>query len=133
VLPSLGEGFGYPIVESMACGVPVIHGNYGGGAELIPDDSWLVEPYSFRLESLHNCLRPVYRPEDWIEAIQGVLERRPEEEFCRASIDHLKWSNLWPVWKRWFEEGIQKRIGVVSEVGTWPEKGVSAGFEKQKE
>lgn len=106
VLPSLGEGFGYPIVESLACGVPCIHGNYGGGAELIPDDSWLVEPYSFRLEGLHNCLRPVYRPEDWIEAVQKVREQKVEGEFCRASIDHLKWSNLWPVWLKWFERGI---------------------------
>src|SRR5207244_869527 len=35
VLPSLGEGFGYPIVESLACGVPCVHVNYGGGAELV--------------------------------------------------------------------------------------------------
>ena len=24
-----GEGFGFPIYESLACGIPCIHGNYG--------------------------------------------------------------------------------------------------------
>ena len=37
------EGFGYPLVESMACGVPVVHGDFGGGAELIPDRNWLAQ------------------------------------------------------------------------------------------
>ena len=32
----LGDGFGYPIFESLACGVPCIHGNYAGAAEYLP-------------------------------------------------------------------------------------------------
>ncbi len=124
LLPSLGEGFGYPIVESLACGTPAIHGNYGGGAEQIPHNGWLVEPYSYRLETLHNCLRPVYRPEDWVDAVELMLEG--DHGFgvqeCRASVDHLDWKNLWPVWRKWFEAGLEPRAGGMSEVGTWPKE-----------
>ena len=106
ILPS-SEGYGFPLVESMACGVPVIHGNYGGGAELIPRESWLVAPTSFHLETLQNVLRPVWEPNDWVAAIERVLEDKPSAEECRAATDHLQWCNLFPsAWKRWFLEGL---------------------------
>ena len=36
-----GEGFGMPLAESMAMGVPVVHGRYAGGAEFMPQE-WTV-------------------------------------------------------------------------------------------
>lgn len=42
VLPSLCEGFGLPIVESMACGVPVIATDVGSIGEIIKDAGSLV-------------------------------------------------------------------------------------------
>ena len=112
LLPSLGEGFGYPIVESLGCGTPIISGNYGGGAELVPHNGWLVEPREFRLETLHNCLRPVYRPEDWVDAVELAItgEHGFNREACRASVDHLDWKNLWPVWEKWYLEGLEKKL-----------------------
>src|SRR5215471_8461306 len=65
MLPSLGEGFGYPIVESLACGVPVIHTHYGGESELIPEENWLVGAEVQRLDGLWNCVRPVLNPVKW--------------------------------------------------------------------
>src|SRR4029077_11733014 len=59
--PGLGEGFGYPIVESLACGTPVVHGNYGGGVDLMPCEAWLVEPAAWRLESCYALMRPVFK------------------------------------------------------------------------
>jgi glycosyltransferase involved in cell wall biosynthesis len=105
ILPSLGEGFGFPIVESLACGTPCIHGDYGGGAELIPNTSWLVHPQSWRLDTPHNLLRPVFEPGDWIDAIDRVLDTEPSREECTSAVSHLKWANLWPgAWKKFFEE-----------------------------
>jgi glycosyltransferase involved in cell wall biosynthesis len=108
ILPSLGEGFGFPIVESLACGVPVIHGDYGGGAELIPHKKWLVDPAILRMDTPHNCVRPVYQPEDWVLTMEWLLSeptKSPEE--CRSTVEHLFWPSLWPVWEKWFREGIQ--------------------------
>lgn len=107
MLPSLGEGFGFPIVESLACGVPCIHGNYGGGVELVPRTEWLVEPMAWRAEGLQNCVRPVYRPEDWVDAIRVALSDPADAQWCRESVEHLSWSNLWPAaWRKFFLEGL---------------------------
>lgn len=107
-LPSLGEGFGYPIVESLACGVPCVHGNYAGGAELMPlEAGWLVEYKGHRYDTRYNCLRPVYEAEDWAMVVEGVLEQKVEKEKCRAMVEHLNWPNLHTVWERWFREGVK--------------------------
>lgn len=44
-LPSLYEGFGLPIVESMICGTPVLTSNCGATAEIAGDAALLVDPY----------------------------------------------------------------------------------------
>jgi glycosyltransferase involved in cell wall biosynthesis len=97
-LPSLGEGFGYPIAESMACGVPCVHGDYAGGAELTPSR---VAIEAYRLDTPYNCIRPVYNPMRFVERIQEVLEGidyAPE-----SLVEHLDWKQLWPAcWKKWF-------------------------------
>lgn len=41
--PAKGEGFGIPIIESMACGTPVIGTNVTSMPELIGDSGWLIE------------------------------------------------------------------------------------------
>lgn len=42
--PSLGEGFGVPIVEAQACGTPVIAGAWTSMQELVGDGSILIDP-----------------------------------------------------------------------------------------
>jgi glycosyltransferase involved in cell wall biosynthesis len=106
VLPSLGEGFGYTVVESLACGTPVIVGSYGGQSELVQRDEWKVEPHAWRLETPYNCLRPVYRPEDWMEAILKFFDCQCEVD-CRAMVEHLEWRLLFhSVWRKWFQAGV---------------------------
>ena len=45
LLPSLHEGFGLPLVESMACGIPAITSNVFSPPEIIQDAGLLVDPY----------------------------------------------------------------------------------------
>lgn len=48
VFPSLYEGFGLPILESMMCGTPVITSNLGSMKEIAGDAALLVDPYNTR-------------------------------------------------------------------------------------
>ena len=46
ILPSIHEGFGMPLLESMACGVPSITTNKHAPPEVVEDSGLLVDPYS---------------------------------------------------------------------------------------
>jgi glycosyltransferase involved in cell wall biosynthesis len=105
ILPS-SEGFGYPIVESLACGTPVIHSSYGGGAELVANTENLVVPVTYRLESIWNSLRPVWEPEAWVDAIKEALSKEWNREELRRQVSHLDWQNLVHPWRKWLLRGI---------------------------
>ena len=44
--PSLHEGFGIPVIESMACGIPVLTSNVSALPEVAGDAAMLINPYS---------------------------------------------------------------------------------------
>jgi glycosyltransferase involved in cell wall biosynthesis len=46
VFPSLWEGFGFPALEAMACGTPVITSDLASLPEVTGDAAILVDPYS---------------------------------------------------------------------------------------
>jgi glycosyltransferase involved in cell wall biosynthesis len=111
-LPSLGEGFGYPIVESLACGVPVVHTQWGGGEGYVPKVEWKVPVRERRLDSVYAIARPVMRPEDWANAMERAIKWRQEEDpnllrgYLQGSVAHLAWSKLWPRWYAWLKQGL---------------------------
>ncbi|NET33111.1 MAG: glycosyltransferase family 4 protein, partial [Cyanothece sp. SIO1E1] len=46
LLPSLWEGFGFPVLDAMACGTPVITANLSSLPEVTGNAALLVDPYS---------------------------------------------------------------------------------------
>jgi glycosyltransferase involved in cell wall biosynthesis len=107
MLPSGGEGWGFPITESMACGVPCVHGNYGGGVEQIPDQVCLVDPVAMRLDTMWNSVRPVWNPIDWTDRLQRLLEEPLSSEVFTRAVEHLQWQNLGPSWAKWLKAGLE--------------------------
>ena len=108
-LPSLGEGYGYSLFESLACGVPGVHGDYAGGASLMLHFGlarYLVEPVAYRLEGALNCVRPVYDPRTFSQKIIDILSIKPEPEWLAGRVEHLSWMKLGHVWKKWLREGL---------------------------
>jgi len=108
----LGEGFGYATFESLACGVPVLHGNYASGASLMSTcglGALLIQPKAWRLEGPHNALRPVYNVDDWVLRAAVMLE---EKEDWRAHVVHLDWQALGPRFRKWFRDGLAQEASV---------------------
>ncbi|MBD2604855.1 glycosyltransferase family 4 protein [Scytonema hofmannii FACHB-248] len=56
VFPSLWEGFGFPVLEAMACGTPVITSNLSSLPEVAGDAAILINPYNTReiTEAMHK-------------------------------------------------------------------------------
>jgi glycosyltransferase involved in cell wall biosynthesis len=116
MLPSLGEGFGYPIVESLACGVPVLAYDGAGGRELVPRLDWLVKGNGERLESCFNIVRPTFDPREWADKAEGVLEWAVDEqlvvrEYCQGAVKYLGWESLFPRWAAWVAQGVKEIRG----------------------
>ena len=98
-----GEGFGYPIFESLACGTPCLHGNYGGAAEHM-QKCMLVDSVHDRLEGPYSLIRKCYRVEDWVEKANSLAGVKSGNSLLP---EHLAWENLWPSWQEWFLKGLQ--------------------------
>jgi glycosyltransferase involved in cell wall biosynthesis len=115
IAPGLGEGFGYPIVESLASGTPVVHGDFGGGLELVPKIEWRFPVREIRLESVYALRRPVFRADDVANAIERVLSWQHSigegtaAAYCRGAVAHLDWQMLWPRWEAWIRRGLEGR------------------------
>jgi glycosyltransferase involved in cell wall biosynthesis len=84
--PSLYEGFGLPVLESMACGTPVVTSNVGGTAEVAADAALLVDPRDTNalaeaLERLltDDTLRMLLRVRGMKRAAQFSWERTARE------------------------------------------------------
>lgn len=112
ILPSGGEGFGYPVAESLSCGTACIVADYAAAQELVHEDC-RVRPVAYRIETIHNVRRAVLSGYGFAVAAKGEIEKkRADWEFrsgeLRESVAHLGWGRLRHVWERWFREGIRQ-------------------------
>ncbi len=78
VFPSLHEGFGFPPLEAMAVGVPVVSSNRTSLPEVVGDAGWLVDPEP---EALAAGVRRVLGD----EALRSTLRRRGIERAAQFS------------------------------------------------
>ena len=111
MLPSGGEGFGYPIAESLACGTPAIVTDYAAGQELVQAEC-RVTPMCFRIDTSHNVRRAVLSGYAFAQAAIHQIELKKQDwEYrggeLRQTVDHLGWDKLRHVWERWLREGLR--------------------------
>lgn len=81
VYPSLYEGFGFPPLEAIACGAPVITSHTSAIPEVVGTSAMLIDPY--RPEEILQSLRQVLLSKE----LQGVLRNSGP-----VQASHFSWS-----------------------------------------
>ena len=79
VLPSLYEGFGFPVLEAMACGCPVITSDTSSLPEIVSESGIMVNPT--QINSLTQVMRGVLSD----DKLRNELIRRGLEQAKRFS------------------------------------------------
>lgn len=110
------EGWGYPLAESLGCGVPVVHMSYAGGTDYVPKE-YQVDAPAYRLESKWMIRRPSFVAKDWADRVIFCLT--PEGKALAKLPDYIRWENAWPKWKEWLIAGVNR--GVEAQAGDSPE------------
>lgn len=106
ILPSAGEGFGFPIAESLACGTGAIVTDYAAGQEIVQSEHRVL-PVGFRIDTQYNVKRAVLSGHGFARLAEEEIERKLEDWDFRAdeladSVAHLDWKRLRYPWEKWF-------------------------------
>jgi len=105
IAPGRGEGFGFPIVESQACGTPVIHCDYAGGAEFTPKQL-RIDPLCYHAVGPYAIERPILDPMTVAVVAEQYLTKDDPAPWA-TGVAHLDWTVLWPQWQQWIADGLQ--------------------------
>jgi glycosyltransferase involved in cell wall biosynthesis len=84
VFPSLYEGFGLPVLESMVLGTPVVTSRESSVPEVAGDAALLVDPYN--IDEIANAIRMIVRDAD----LGAELARRGMAQAGKFSIERYR-------------------------------------------
>lgn len=89
VYPSFFEGFGFPPLEAMACGIPVIASNNSSVAEIVGEAGTLIDPA--KPQEIFQALQEIISSKDLREKlVQKGLQKAKEFQWKAGAEDLLK-------------------------------------------
>lgn len=86
--PSWGEGFGVPIIEAQACGVPVIASRHSAMPELVETTGWLVE--GDRYYDMSGSFSIIPSVASITEALESAYGDRGNEDRARKCVQNAE-------------------------------------------
>jgi glycosyltransferase involved in cell wall biosynthesis len=104
VVISGGEGFCYPVAESLSCGVPCISGRYGAQSDLLSFGLCRLSERDTQIQTIHNIRRATYDPAGVAEVLKLNLEC--SHDHVEQWVEHLDWPKLGVQWRKWFKRGL---------------------------
>ena len=96
-----GEGWGLPLSESLACGIPCVTGDYSGVKEFVPREL-RYSPDGWRYEGFYSAKRPIYVASRVAEHVMSV-NKSSHRHFLEPI---FYWDNCFEDWKAWLLEGV---------------------------
>jgi len=98
VLPSLGEGFGMPLIEAMACGTPVIASRVTCFPEVVGDAAVLFDPED--PADIVRAMRLILRPD--------VHQDMKQKGLLRAQV--FKWENAARETEKAYADAVKRNV-----------------------
>lgn len=103
---SHGEGFGIPILESMACGTPVVGTDFSSMPELISGHGWLIPPKALEIYTLKTQFHAIPDYDIFGDTLIKIIGNNDliKSTGKRAAKFALKydWDKIAPEWDRMF-------------------------------
>lgn len=112
LMTTAGEGFGMPIIEAQACGVPVITNNFTTGYELNAHKDLVIEPKTKFMDALIS-FQASTDTDKTAEALEKVYmaKRGSYKDACVKYVQKYDWDEVAKGWEKFFNE-IEADLGL---------------------
>jgi len=112
LMTTAGEGFGQPIIESQACGTPVITNDFTTGRELNSCEELVLKPGRLLMDALmsYQAMTDIDKAVEAIEKVY-LAGRESYSDKCVEFAKKFDWDVVIKVWDNFFKE-IEKDLNL---------------------
>jgi len=122
-LPTVGEGFGLPILEAMSCGIPIAVTDYSGHTEWCREAGVMLKPAVYFTETFSNIERAIVDNTEYVKALDHLYtDRQAYKRYAhngRFVAERMDWKrNILPQWEILVDRAIAEKPARKPQVDT---------------